>query len=417
MRPYCLPVFLGLLFVATEPVLAAGLEQSTAGVYGVRTFGKQENLLGAGSGVVIGPGQIVTACSVLAGARTISVQLENVSYGATLEAPDVERNLCLLKVPNLNVPGVPLMMSPAPGFGQKVMAASVSGPAVAVRETTIAGLRAGAKGELARIEASIASDAAATGGGLFDENGRLVGILVNAGSPAETRQQAVPASWILEIRARGATAMANYRATAGDPQAVPAQARSVSTGSAQAADGGSPRVGEVWRYRLTDNLSRTSQQVSYRVDRIENDRVTFNQGARVEFKDGRLDRINTPIGGEFDTVAPPGGWVPADVKVGSRWKVSYSRAKRGSDTSLEGLAQNEETIRTEAGTYRTIRIVYKGYELRSTNLNGMGRISVPYKATVWYAPEQGRVVRFTAAFSNRWEQMDETLELVEHRID
>ncbi|WP_454738495.1 S1 family peptidase [Cupriavidus necator] len=398
--------------------MAIGLEQLTASVYAVRAYGPQESPLGAGSGVVIAPGQVVTACNVLAGARTIAVRRENVSYGATLEAPDVERNLCLLKVPNLNAPAVPLSVSAAPGFGQKVVAASISGAALAVREATVAGLQAGPNGKLERIEASMAHDASASGGGLFDDNGRLVGILVNPGTPAETRQRAVPASWIPEIRARGAAAVASYRPAGGDAPTSAASARDAVSGAAEPGAGSSPRVGEVWRYQLTDNLTRKRQEVSYRVDRIDNDRVIFNQGARTEFKDGRVDRIGTPAGGEFDVVSPPGGWVPANLKVGNRWNLSYRQAGTGFQTRLEGVATGESTIRVAAGTYRTIRITYDGYVQRPFyGFGSAGTGSVPYKAVVWYAPELGRVVQFTANFTSRYERVSETLELVEHRVE
>lgn len=409
MHAYRLPVVFGLLSVAATPAFALDLEQLNVSVYAVQAHGQQETLLRAGSGVAIGPGQIVTTCNVLAGSRTIAVRRGNVSYGATLEAPDVERNLCLLKVPDLNAPGVPLSVAAAPGFGQKVVAASVSGTALAVRTATIAGLQADTNGKLDRIEASVAPDAGAAGGGLFDESGRLVGVLVSPGSPKDARQQAVPASWIPEIRTRGVAAMANYRAAAANRPSDAVAVRDASTGS--------PSVGEVWRYQLHDDLTRKNQDVFYRVDRIDNGRVFYNQGARVEFLDGRLDRINTPIAGEFDFTSPPGGWVPANVKVGDRWKVSYSRSKGTTDTNLEGLAEKEETIRVPAGTYRTIRIAYRGYANRPANINGMGTIAVPYKTTVWYAPDLGRVVRFTAGYSNRWERLAETLELVEHRVE
>lgn len=401
-----LPVFLGLLSVAATPAFALDLEQLNASVYAVQAHGQQDTLLRAGSGVAIGPGQIVTTCNVLAGSRTIAVRRGNVSYGATLEAPDVERNLCLLKVPDLNVPGVPLSVAAAPGFGQKVVAASISGTALAVRTATIAGLQADTNGKLDRIEASVAPDASAVGGGLFDESGRLVGVLVSPGSPKDARQQAVPASWIPEIRTRGVAAMASYRAAAANRPADSVPVRDTSTGS--------PSVGEVWRYRLFDNLSHKSHDVSYRIDRIDNGRVFYNHGARIDFLDGRVERVNTPIAGAFDSASPPGGWVPANVKVGDRWKVAYSRVKGANDTRLEGVAEKEETIRVPAGTYRTIHIVYRGYINRVINLSGMGDISVPYKATVWYAPELRRVVRFTEGGRG---QIAETLELVEHRVE
>lgn len=402
--------------------MAMGLEQLTAkaspSVYAVRTYGPQESPLGGGSGVVIGPGQLVTACSVLAGATTIAVRRENVSYGATLEAPDVERNLCLLKVANLNAPALPLAAAAAPGFGQKVFAAAIAGTGMTVREGTVAGLQAGANGKLDRIEASIEQDASAGGGGLLDDNGRLVGILVNAASPAETRQRAVPASWIPEIRARGAAAVASYRPAAGDAPAAAAPARDAVSGAAAPGTGASPRVGEVWRYQLTDNLTRKRQEVSYRVDRIDNDRVIFNQGGRIEFKDGRPDRITTPIGGEFDVQSPPGGWVPANVKVGMRWNSSYRPSGTDFPTRLEGVATGESTIRVAAGSYRTIRITYDGYMQRPFyGFGSAGPAPVQYKAVVWYAPELGRVVQFNASFVSRYERVNETLELVEHRFE
>ena len=418
MRLSRLPIVFGLLCATAAPALAISLDQLNTSVYAVYVYGPQGAMLRTGSGVVSGPGQIVTACNVLAGARSISVHRGNVTYGATLEAPDVERNLCLLKVADLNVPAAPLSPMAAPGFGQKVIAASVIGPALAVREATVAGLRAGANGTLDRIDVSVEPDTASAGGGLFDENGRLVGILMNPASSAETRQQAAPALWISQINARGAAAMASYRQTAGAlPQTAPIQTMNQATIPAAAVTTGSPRVGEEWRYRLTDNLTRTSQQVTYRVDRIENDRVIFNQGARVEFKDGRLDRINNPVGGEFDVGAPPGGWVPANVQVGNRWKVEYSRSKRSKDISLQGVAEQEETIRVAAGSYRAIRIAYRGYLNRGGYMNGMGTVPVQYKATLWYAPELGRVVRFTGGFSNRSDVVAETLELAEHRFE
>ncbi|WP_373379642.1 serine protease [Cupriavidus nantongensis] len=364
---------------------------------------------------------------MLAGARSIAVRRENISYGASLEAPDVERGLCLLKVPNLSAPAAQIASGAAPGFGQKVLAASVAGTAVSLRQATVAGLQAATNGKLDRIEASVAPEDGATGGGLFDETGRLIGILVGAPGPAtagaQLRQAAVPASWIPEIRARGAAALAGYRPSA----PAPATAMTAASAAAQApaaagvsagASAGSPRVGEEWRYQLTDTLTGTRQEVRYRVDRIENDRVIFNQGGRIELMDGRVDRIATPAGGEFDSAAPPGGWVPANVKVGNRWRVSYRQAGTGFETQLDGVATGESTVRVAAGAYRAIRITYDGYVQRpfyGFGSNGAG--PVPYKAVVWYAPELSRVVLFTAEFTSRYERTNERLELAAHRLD
>ncbi|MDQ0140399.1 S1 family peptidase [Cupriavidus necator] len=413
-----LPALLGLLSLITMPAMGLGVDQLTASVspsvYAVRTYGAQETPLSNGSGVVVGPGQIVTLCNVLAGARTIAVRRQNVSYGATLEAPDVERNLCLLKVANLNAPAVQLAVSAVPGFGQKVFAAAVADTGIAVREGTIVGLQAGVDGKLERVEASVAREPGVSGGGLFDEHGRLVGILVDGAATADMRQRAVPAAWIPEIRQRGAAAMASYAPGASASGSPPP----AGAGRVDGTSTGLPRVGEVWRYRLTDNLTKSQREVSYRVDRIDNDRVFINQGARVEFKDGRVDRINTAVGGEYEVASPPGGWIPANLKAGNRWKLSYRQAGTGYPTQLEAVATGESTIRVAAGSYRTIRITFEGYMERPFYGFGPGGIrSVPYKLVAWYAPDLGRVVQFTASFVSGFERTSETLELVEHRTE
>ena len=393
------------------PASAIGLEQYTANVYAVHAHGAQAAQPRAGSGVVVGPNQVVTACNLLAGARSISVVRENVTYEAVLAAPDTERNLCLLQVPNVLGNGVTLPAAPAAlALGQKMVISALSGPAVAVRESMVVGLQAGADGKLTTIELSTAPDASANGGALFDDSGRLAGILVSDSMSANGRQRAVPAAWVRDIRARGAAALASYRSTANDAAAVTAR----PTTSDAAVNGGSPRVGEVWQYVLTDNLTRKRTDVTYRVDRIENERVIFNQGARIERADGTLERINTPNAGEFDGASPPSGWVPAGIKVGARWKYSYRQPGNGGQTDLEGMATGESNITVPGGTYRAIRIAYHGYTQRPARAIGSAAsFTLQYEAVAWYAPDIGRIVRFEANTA----QVSETLVLAAHRLE
>ncbi|SDB98595.1 Trypsin-like peptidase domain-containing protein [Cupriavidus sp. YR651] len=389
------------------PAGAVGLGQFTANVYAVRAQGAQATQARTGSGVAVGPNQVVTACSLLAGARSIAVVRDKVTYEAALAAPDTERNLCLVNVPNLPGNGETLSATPAvPALGQKMVIAALLGQAVAVRESTVVGLQAGDDGRLSAIELSGTPEAGANGGALFDDGGRLVGILVSDNTSANGRQRAVPAAWVRDISARGAAALASYRPAANNTAAVAAG----TTASDARASGDSPRVGEVWQYVLTDNLTRKRTDVTYRVDRIENERVIFNQGARIERADGTLERINTPSAGEFDVASPPSGWVPAGVKVGARWKYSYRQHGSGAQTDLEGIATGESDITVPGGTYRAIRIAYRGYRLQP--ISG-ARFTQQYKAVAWYAPDIGRVVRFEASTA----QVTETLELAAHRLE
>lgn len=419
MRRFALiatPVFLALAAANASALDAPQLlAKLTPSIYAVRAMGANNAPLASGSAVVIGPGQLVTACHVLAGARAIAVRRDNVSYDATLDAPDVDRDLCLLRVANFNAPAVSVSAAAAPSFGQKVLAAaSPEATGVVVLDGSVSGLRAGLDGKLDRIELTLDFPAAASGGGLFDETGRLVGILSARRAPGE-KLKALPASWIAQIKERGVAAMASYRSSAPAPVAA---APVVDEAGAAPAGGESPRVGEVWRYELVDKLTRKRRDVVYRVDRVEGERITFNQGARVETLDGRVERISTPSGGEFDGASPPRGWVPEDVKPGARWKTSYKQAGTDLRTELTGEVTGESTITVPAGSFRVLRLAYKGYVARPFYGVSYGApSSVPYTAVAWYAQELKRVVRFDASFASKYERLDESLVLKEHRFD
>ena len=387
----------------------------TPSVYAVTTLGPQRAPLSGGSAVVIGPGQLVTACHVLAGARTVMVQRDNVSYGATLDAPDAERDICLLKVANFNAPAAAIAAG-APAFGQRVVtAAATEDGRVTIAQGTVAGLRAAPDGSLDRIQASGTPGTRIDGGGMFDESGRLIGLLTRA-ADGETLTSAMPAAWIAAAPARATRALANFTPSPAPAATAPAVA---ATSASPSAPGESPRVGETWRYALTDKLTGVKRDVTYRVDRLDGDKVIFNQGNRVEARDGRLEKLTAPIGGEFDNVSPPGGWVPAGAKPGMQWNYAYKAPGSGAQTELEGRVTGQSPIRLPFGEYQALRITYEGIMLRSFYAAGAvgSLVSVPYKAVVWYVPELKRVVRFDASYALSFEKLDESLTLVEHRFD
>lgn len=390
------------------------LAKVSPSVYTVATYGPQRAPLSTGSAVVIGPGQLVTTCHVLAGARSVTIQRDNVSYGATLEAPDVERDICLLKVANFNAPAAAVAAS-APAFAQRVFTAvATEDGRVSMNQGAVAGMRAGADGGLDRIQASIAPVAQIEGGGMFDDNGRLIGVLTRAAA-GDTLTSALPAAWIASASARSTRALASYT-----PGPAPAAATAAAPSAAQAAaPNESPRVGETWRYELTDRLTGVKRDVVYRIDRIDGDKVTFNQGARVESRDGRLQKLNTSVGGEFDVLSPPGGWVPENVKPGMAWKYSYKAPGSGAATELEGRVTGQSPIRLPMGEFQALRISYEGMQLRSfyaANATG-SLVTVPYKIVVWYVPDLQRVVKFDATFIHKYDRLDESMTLVEHRFD
>lgn len=395
------------------------LSRVTPSVYTVATLNAQHVPLATGSAVVTGPGQLVTACHVLKGAKTVMIQRDNVSYGATLEAPDAERDICLLKVANFNAPAVPVAPG-VPAFGQRVFTAVATDEGrVSMNQGTVAGLRAGPDGGLDRIQASVPPVTGTSGGGLFDDSGRLMGVLTRP-APGETLTSALPSAWIATAPARSTSALANYKSTPAPVAATAAAPATTPATAPVAATGESPRVGETWRYELTDRLTKLKRDVVYRVDRIDGDKVIYNQGGRVESRDGRPQKIGTPIGGEFESVSPPDGWVPAELRVGMTWRYTYKTAGSDARTVMNGRVTGESAFRMPGGEeVRAFRIAYDGIALRS--FYGVGAsgapVSVPYKIAIWYAPELMRVVRFDASYAHRYDRLDESLVLVEHRFD
>ena len=98
--------------------------------------------------------------------------------------------------------------------------ASADASGVTAVEGTVSGLQAGPDGKLVRIE-STAALPNAIGGGLFDDSGKLIGVMAGqgqarkvakAGQGGQAPLRAVPAAWIGMVGERGAAALAQYRA-------------------------------------------------------------------------------------------------------------------------------------------------------------------------------------------------------------
>ena len=124
---------------ALEP--DALFEKLSPSVWEVFTFGEQRaNSLG--SGVVIGPGEMVTNCHVLAKAKAVLVRRQNVMYEAKLKHADAPRDLCVLSVANFNAPAVQVAPLSKVKVGQKAYAiGNPKGLEATLSEGLISGLR------------------------------------------------------------------------------------------------------------------------------------------------------------------------------------------------------------------------------------------------------------------------------------
>ena len=188
-------------------------------VYALDSAGEE---IAQGSGVVVGENYVATNCHVLESAWSVKVGQtetdETFSMSASRARTDEERDLCLLFVADLAKPPAaqPAQMAGARGLeiGAEVFAIGApNGWKLSFTRGIVSQLR-DIDGESAPL---IQTDAAITfgssGGGLFDENGYLVGI-TTLSSKDGNFNFAMPAEWVAEMLDEKIAAVSPPRAQA-----------------------------------------------------------------------------------------------------------------------------------------------------------------------------------------------------------
>lgn len=230
---------LGLGLLCAMPMLSRAMSAEelfrrvSPSVWVIRPLDAQGKSLGTGSGVVIDQGRLVTNCHVLAKAATILVKHENVTFQAVLEFPDTERDLCSIKVANFTAPAVQIAPVETLRVGQKIYTIGTPyGLEQTLSDGLVSSLRRGRSEAIEYIQISAPTSPGSSGGGLFDEQGRLVGITTSGiTGTAQNLNFARPAQWILDLPERGRLALAAYKkpeVTAGVPSAPSAVAVAAS---------------------------------------------------------------------------------------------------------------------------------------------------------------------------------------------
>lgn len=398
---------------ALEPDVLFG--RAAPSVWSVRTFDAQERPLRTGSAVVVAPGRLVTACHVLAQASSFVIRQDNIAYGATLEYPDPKRDLCQIRVANFTVPPVPIAPPGAARVGQRVYAiGNPRGVENTLSEGILTGLRGGdATAPLMQTTSAVLPGS--SGGGLFDVDGRLLGITSTATPDDGNAGVAIPASFIAELPARAQAALAAHDREP-PPPAVAAAAAVPAVAVASALGPSAPlRAGDALEYVRTERLTGHRSPVVYRVDRISGDELSFNAGGRIEKTDGTVVSVVTPIGGIYDTASPPGGWVRKDARTGMRWHLDYvSTTTDKWRYALEATVTGERSTRVDGTDVKVLEISYDGW-LNTGYASGapLAPSSSRLTARLWYAPSLARVVRFEAKNARPpFSVTDESLELV-----
>ena len=144
-------------------------------VFVVQSLDGHGGILSFGSGVVVLPGHVVTNKHVVKGAVAIKVKHGNSTWPSKVTHVDPNHDICQLLVDNLGVPPVQVRQYSSLSVGERVYAiGSPQGFDLTLSEGLISGLRR--RGGTNVIQTTAPISRGSSGGGLFDSEGRLIGI-------------------------------------------------------------------------------------------------------------------------------------------------------------------------------------------------------------------------------------------------
>ena len=185
-----------------DPSLPNGLERARASVVEIRVQSRNGTV--HGSAVARGSGKLVTNCHVALGAERINVLYQVRRSTARLSSQHVERDICILEAPGVEAAvadrGSPLVP------GETVYAIGFpAGREITVSKGEVVALHSYDGGSVIQVSAPF--DYGSSGGGLFDQEGRLVGILTFKARAGGVFHFAAPVAWVDGANAGSAAAL------------------------------------------------------------------------------------------------------------------------------------------------------------------------------------------------------------------
>lgn len=195
-----LQALVGIACVALLPQPAqADLRQAMQAVYKVGAVQADRKPV-VGSAVLVAPGKLITNCHTTREASDIRILHPQGELPAKAGKSDERRDLCLLLVPELRGPIPERVRSADLKEGTAVTAMGFgTGFGRAIHEGAITALFAFEGGFVLRTSAQFPRGA--SGGGLFDDAGRLVGVLTFRGSGGDALNYALPVEWVEQLLA------------------------------------------------------------------------------------------------------------------------------------------------------------------------------------------------------------------------
>jgi hypothetical protein len=152
-----------------------------------------------GSAVPLEGERLVTNCHVLRRAARIEVHVGVTIRLAQADLRDAYRDMCFLTLPGLQAAPMPMIDVGETRVGLEVMAAGYPAGELAIGKGRIVGLHSCECDGGKIIQTSAAFDRGASGGGLFDRQGRLVGILTFKAKSGGNFHFALPVGWVRQL--------------------------------------------------------------------------------------------------------------------------------------------------------------------------------------------------------------------------
>ena len=156
-----------------------------------------------GAAIAIEPGTMVTTCHGIPAGSKLVVQVGRETFPADLAITDERFNLCRLTVPGLAAKPLAVASEPV-AAGARIFALGVSAAGeFALTEGKVKQLRTTPQGAVVELSMPVAP--AGSGGAVLDSQGRLVAIATTQYRDVKGDSLALPATWISQMRSRGAS--------------------------------------------------------------------------------------------------------------------------------------------------------------------------------------------------------------------
>ena len=202
--PSVLKLIVAVFFLSILPVSGHALTPAQVfdkvkdSIVVVKTLNAKGSLKGQGSGVLLPSGKVATNCHVVEGGASYQVGRGKELVRATLYAEDRDKDICLLDAKGITGKPVPLGKAANLKVGVPVYAVGApQGLELSISDGIVAQLRGGPP---PLIQTTAAISPGSSGGGLFDGEGRLVGLTTLYLEGGQNLNFAMPVEWIGDVK-------------------------------------------------------------------------------------------------------------------------------------------------------------------------------------------------------------------------